>query len=266
MEKKPLVLITNDDGIQSPGLHALIEAVSDLARVLVVAPIEQQTNMGRGGLKGPAIGKIRSVQLNLSCGEITCYGVNGSPAQAVAHGLLELTHEQPVLCLSGINYGENLGLAFTCSGTLGAAFEADSFGVSGIAFSRAIPFDDQRSDAFGELDWTLVQYHTRQIVKDVLRHGMAEGVRILNVNYPRQLSEAMIPKVTRQAYMNYGSYVTPGRKEMDMGYQLGWKLNDDLHNAPMDSDIYAVHFEGAISITPMTSLMSVDAKHYHGGL
>lgn len=256
--RKPLVLITNDDGIYSPGLRALVEAVVDMTEVLIIAPADQQTNMGRGALKGKDVGIIREVAIPIGDGNIKAYEIKGSPSQAVAHGILELTGQLPDFCLSGINYGENLGLAFTCSGTLGAAFEADSFGIPAIAFSRVIPFENQRSSSFdNNLDWEMVMHYTRVVFKKAMTEGMGQGVRILNVNFPAMLSHGMEIRVTQQAYMNCGKYIHPGNRPFDKGYSLGWELNENLNKAPKDSDIYAIHNDGVISVTPMTPIMSV---------
>lgn len=256
--KKPFVLITNDDGIESPGLHELVKALKPLADLLIVAPKNQQTNMGRGALKGKDIGIIRELAMNVDGDMIPAYAVNGSPAQAVAHALLEIAERKPDYCISGINYGENLGLAFTCSGTLGAAFEADSFMIPSIAFSRTIPLNDQRSDEFSEMNWEMEKIHVQRIFKNILSNGMPDHVRILNVNFPSGITLETEVRVTKQAYMSYGKYIKPLKRSFKKGYRLEWQLNDQLCEVPEDTDIYAIHFDKVISITPMSSLMSVD--------
>jgi len=102
---KSYFLITNDDGIQSPGLLALSEAVSDLGELLIVAPSFQQTGMGRSFPQDESIGIIEEKILMVNDDSTKSYGVYGSPAQAVAYGILELSHRKPDLCLCGINYG-----------------------------------------------------------------------------------------------------------------------------------------------------------------
>lgn len=263
METKPYVLITNDDGIDSPGLHALAEALHPIADLLIAAPESQQTNMGRGALKGPSIGRIRKTQLRLADCEIPAFAITGSPAQSVAHAVLELAERKPDFCISGINYGENLGLAFTCSGTLGAAFEADTFGVPSVAFSRTIPLEHQRSSNFAQMGWQMEKLHVQRIFQRVWEKGMPDGVRILNVNFPIGISADTEVRVTKQAYMSFGSYVKPQRKSWDQGCFLAWKLNDAIGDADPDTDIYAMHVDRVISVTPMSSLMSVDVMKYH---
>lgn len=260
---KPLVLITNDDGIDSPGLLALAKALLPLAELLIVAPENQQTNMGRGALKGPDIGQIRAVPMQVADQKVKAFAVKGSPAQAVAHALLELAERKPDYCISGVNYGENLGLAFTCSGTLGAAFEADSFGIPSLAFSRTIPLEHQRSAEFAHLDWEMEEIHIRRIVSQVIQKGMPDGVRILNVNFPSGIGPNTEVRVTRQAYMSYGSYVKPENRDFHTGYHLEWKLNDNLNKVGKDTDIYAMHVDKVISVTPMTSILSVELDGFH---
>lgn len=261
---KPLILVTNDDGIDSPGLFALAEALAPICDVVIVAPMFQQTGMGRGSLSGEPVGIIKKRVFTIDNHLIEGYSVYGSPAQSVAYGLLELLPKKPDFCISGINYGENLGLALTCSGTVGAILEADSFGIPGIAFSRSIPMKDQKSDNFMTLDWTMEKYHIQQIMKNVINNGMPKQVRLLNVNFPKGLTETTEIRITKQAYMNYGAYIQPGDRDFNLGKHLDWQLSEQLHNAPADTDIYAVHFDKVISVTPLTSLMSIDLDRYYG--
>lgn len=260
---KPLVMITNDDGINSPGLKALAEGLMISCDLLIVAPREQQTNMGRGSLRGVGIGAIECLMLPVNGCLLPAYAINGSPAQAVAHGLLELTDRQPDLCVSGINYGENLGLAFTCSGTLGAAFEADSFGIPAIAFSRQVPLSDQREDDFSILDWEAEKVHVNAIVHQVLTHGLPEQVHILNVNFPKSLSVATEVRVTEQASISLGMYKKPTRTSFTSGYHLEWQLNKGLSEAGPKTDIHAIHVDQVVSITPLNPKMSLLVHSYY---
>ena len=125
MSERPTILLTNDDGIQSPGLWAAAEALSDLGWVQVVAPREQQSGMGRS-LPATSKGRIYKEKMTVRGKEWTVYAVDGTPAQAVQHGVLELTDTTPALVVSGINYGENTGNGVTISGTVGAALEASA--------------------------------------------------------------------------------------------------------------------------------------------
>src|SRR5258708_12975102 len=103
---KPLILFTNDDGIGSPGLWAAVEAFADFAEVLVVAPREQQSGMGRS-LPVTSEGRIYEEKHTLIGAEHTVYAVDGTPAQPVQHGLTQLPSPAPPLHAPALNYGDN---------------------------------------------------------------------------------------------------------------------------------------------------------------
>lgn len=249
---KPLILVTNDDGIYSPGLWAAVEAVMDLGELLVVAPIEQQTGMGRSFPKTSHTGIIENVMIKANGRAIKAYGVHGSPALAVSHGVLELCERKLDLCVSGINYGENLGLSITCSGTLGAAFEADSHGIPSIAVSRQAELGIQHSNDFMQMDWEAAKKITTNIVYEVLRNGYPEGVSILNVNVPDGAISTTEKRLTRQSRLNYTVFQKPQSRDFSKGYLLKSQLDVDIKRTEKDSDVYAFFFDKVISITPLT--------------
>ena len=123
--EKPIILFTNDDGIESPGLWAAVAAFRDVGRLLVVAPREQQSGMGRS-MPHASEGRIYPYEAPIDCPDCRAYAVDGTPAQAVQHAILELAEDKPALLVSGINYGENTGNGVTISGTVGAALEGAS--------------------------------------------------------------------------------------------------------------------------------------------
>lgn len=263
MKRKPLILITNDDGIDSPGLKASAEALAPIADLIIAAPKVQQTGMGRAFLQGKNVGEITKKNLKINNQEMKAYAVNGSPAQSVAHAVLELTEQKPDYCVSGINYGENLGLAYTCSGTIGAAFEADSLGIKTLTFSKAFPFAKQKSNNYSNLNWEAEKYQTKNIVSEIIDKGFPDDVSIFNINFPGKISRSTELRITKQAYMNYGEYIKPENRNLNDSYTLKWKLNPKIENAAEDTDIYAVHFDKVISITPINSRMSVELNDYY---
>ena len=129
-----LILVTNDDGIQSPGLWAAAGALLPLGRVVIAAPREQQTSTGRS-LPVSSDGRILAYPLEIAGQTLEAYSVGGTPAQAVLHAVLEILPERPDLVVSGINYGENVGSGVTISGTVGAALEAGALGIPALAVS-----------------------------------------------------------------------------------------------------------------------------------
>src|SRR5260370_36224545 len=113
-----LILLTNDDGIHSPGLKAAAEAFEPFGDLLMVAPRYRQTAMSRALPVSPDMGIIETFTIEINGKPHSVYGVHGSPAQAVKHALLEIAPRKPDLCVSGINYGENIGSSITTSGTI----------------------------------------------------------------------------------------------------------------------------------------------------
>lgn len=264
---KPIILVTNDDGIHSPGLWAAAQAASSLGDLVVVAPMYQQTGMGRSFPKGEDVGKIQRLTRWIDGQEIVAYGVHGSPAQAVAYGVLELCPSKPDLCVSGINYGENLGLSITCSGTLGACFEADSHGIPSIAFSIQADLNDQHSSDFKEIDWEPIRSIVHTIIKERLSEGFPQDISIFNVNIPNGATMSTEMRLTRQSRSNYSVFLKPGLRDFQQAYPLQTRLDVSKETIDPRSDIYAYYFDQVVSITPLTwDLSSAYFKEKSGSL
>lgn len=249
---KPLILLTNDDGVFSPGLAAVAAAVRPFGELLVVAPRFQQTTMGRAFPHHAQTGRIEELEIMAGDLQTVAYAVEGSPAQAVAHAILELADRKPVLCISGINYGANIGLALTCSGTLGAAFEADSHGIPTIAISRQTPLHWQRAADYPATDWSAAQKCLIKVVESVLTEGFPCNTPILNINVPDQPANPLQVRLTRQSRFNDSVFVQPGVRDRGCPFQLATRLNTDYNLLDQDSDAYALYVERAISVTPLT--------------
>jgi len=258
---KPLILLTNDDGICSPGLASLAEAVRELGELLIVAPRWQQTTMGRAFPRGEAIGTIETVRIVVGGEALVAYAVTGSPAQAVAHAVLEIANRRPDLCLSGINYGENVGLSLTCSGTLGAAFEAYSHGIPSIAVSLQTALNLQHSHEYPVQDWSACQRVAAHWAARVLAEGLPPEVSVLNLNVPAEADSRTEVRWTRQSRRSSSRFCRPGARRWQLGFQLQSEPDPDLDQAEVDSDIRALHFDKVISLTPLGwDLSQKDAK------
>src|SRR6056297_2101261 len=148
----PLILVTNDDGIASPGLIAAVEAARTLGDVVVAAPTKQQTARGRS-LVGEAGDHFHAIDLDVAAaGAVPAWHIAASPALVVRHALATLFRERyPDLVISGINYEENLGNNIMISGTVGAAFQAAAQGVPALAMS--LETDIAHHFSYEELDW-----------------------------------------------------------------------------------------------------------------
>lgn len=151
-----LILVTNDDGIKSPGLLAAIEAVADLGEIIVVAPSTQQTAMSRA-LYGAKDEYLRQNDFIVNEKNISAYHIEASPAMAVQHAYNVLFNERkPDLVVSGINYGENLGWDSMLSGTVGAAFQGAASGTPAIAVSLQTAIENHF--VYGDVDWKAAKH------------------------------------------------------------------------------------------------------------
>jgi len=248
---KPILLVTNDDGIDSPGLWAAAQAVAEFGELVIVAPRFQQTGMGRSFPKNEDVGKIETFTRIISGKEFVAYGVYGSPAQAVAYGVLELCPQLPILCISGINYGENLGLSLTCSGTLGACFEADSHGIPSIAFSIQADLDDQHSSEFKQVNWDPIRNIVTNITRQKMLEGFPKDISIFNVNIPNHADESTEIRTTRQGRANYSVFIKPENRDFTSPYPLKTKMDVTYQSTDPRSDIYALFFDHVVSVTPL---------------
>lgn len=255
---KPYIMITNDDGIDSPGLLAAAEAVSGLGEIIIVAPSTQQTGMGRSFPRSHDTGIIDETWIWAGGERHKAYGVHGSPAQAVAYGVMELSTRKPDLCISGINYGENLGLSVSCSGTIGAAYEACSHGIFSIAVSRQAELSKQKSSRFDDLEWTVCKKVVRDYAKMALEQNYSEQESIWNINIPESFHLDHERRWTTQSRQNYSEFLKPKKRDYQKNYELETEIciKQDLHQ---DSDIYAFYIDRVISVTPLTWNFSV--KH-----
>lgn len=255
---KPLILLTNDDGIDSPGFLAMAEAARPFGELLAAAPARQQTSMGRAFPRTEGLGKIDPIELHLEDGSsLTAYRIEGSPSYAAAHGILELADRRPALCISGINYGENLGTNLTSSGTVGAILEADTHGVPGIAFSVQAPIEVQRSSQYARMDWEMPKKIVSFWVEKVLREGMEYQASMLNINIPSQVSSVLEYSYTRQSSQNYFDFLKPPKRSLTEPYEIPSVINYNGETLEKDSDIYAVCEKGIVSVTPMVHDLTV---------
>lgn len=248
---KPLVLITNDDGVLSPGLIAAAEAVEPFADLLIAAPREQQTSMGRAYPKGEQIGVIEEFDLKINGRIKKGYGIHGTPAQAVSHGILELAPRKPDLCISGINYGENVGLNLIPSGTVGGALEADTYDIPAIAVSQEVNLELHHATDYNPMNWNIAIYFTRLFAEKVLKEGLPYEVAILNINIPSTATTDTPIRLTSQSRQNYFVFKKPGERDFSQGYKLKVELKIDEETLEETSDIQAVVYDKVVSVTPI---------------
>ena len=191
--KRPLILVTNDDGISAPGIRNLIRIMNDFGEVVVVAPDKPQSGMGH------AI----TIEATLRCDKVVIdkghqieYACSGTPVDCVKLAVNKLLDRKPDLCVSGINHGSNSSINVIYSGTMSAAVEGALEGIPSIGFSLL--------DFSPNADFTEAENYIKKITKSILKNGMDRGV-CLNVNFPKMVDVKPIKgiKVCRQANANW---------------------------------------------------------------
>lgn len=260
MEGRPLILITNDDGIGSPGLKAAVRGALQVGDVFVSAPHCQQTAMGRAFPRIQDLGIIEERAYEVNHVQVPAYAVHGSPAYAAAYGILELAPRKPDLCISGINYGENLGMTLTSSGTLGAAFEASSQGVPAIAVSVQADLSLHRSEKFPDHDWTVPEQVVARWAFWMLYHRREQRIDVLNINIPCKIQSADDYRITTQSRQNWIEFCPPPDRDHDRPFSLKTECRVDEWSLEKESDIYAVYTDHMISVTPLSTVMSLPSS------
>ncbi|MBI5646175.1 MAG: 5'/3'-nucleotidase SurE [Ignavibacteriae bacterium] len=234
--ERPIILVSNDDGYDSPGIYALVMAMRPLGDVVVAAPATQQS----------AVGHAITMQMPLRAREIRRgmyfrgWAVEGTPADSVKLGATTLLPRLPDLVVSGINHGMNTSINIIYSGTVSAATEGAILGIPSIAFSLATHALD--ADLRG------ASRHARVIASTVLKNGLPRGT-LLNVNVPNiPANEIRGIKVTRQ-----------GRSWWDDGFESRsdpngrtyyWLFGSYVWDSDSDADDVALR-NGFVSVTPL---------------
>ena len=186
--KRPLILVTNDDGINAPGIRTLVSVIKDIGDVIVVAPDSPQSGMGHAITINSTLHSSRITPKN---SEIIEYSCSGTPADCVKLAINELMPRKPDLCVSGINHGSNSSINVIYSGTMSAAIEAGIEGVPAIGFSLL--------DYSWNADFSHSKDLIRKITLNALNNGIPKGV-VLNVNIPAvKKSDIKGVKICRQA-------------------------------------------------------------------
>jgi len=250
-DTKPLILLTNDDGIRSPGIHAAARTLSEIGEVILVAPREQSSASGRSHPLN-SDGKIDPVTCCFEDLSVQAFAVGGSPAQCVARALVQVLPRRPDLVVSGINYGENFGTGITVSGTIGAALEAASFGIPTLASSLQL-IDISDFDKFNpEVSFVAAAFFTAKFAKVILDHRMPDEVDLLKLEVPARATPQTAWRMTRLARHMY--YEPSFKDELVWGEpsQLNYKISVTPEDVPVDSDIYTVMFDQIVSVTPLT--------------
>ncbi len=259
------ILLTNDDGIKSPGLWAAAESLSELGYVTVVAPRDQSSGMGRS-LPITSDGIIQEERLQIKGQDWPVYAVGGTPAQAVLHGILEVMTKKPDLVVSGINYGANLGTGITISGTVGAAMEAAALGFRALAVSLETAQEHHLSYS-REVDFSAAAHFTLQFARLLMERGPSPDVDLIKVDVPSNANPDTGWELTRLAKHRYYDPVAPERENWSVPGVVGYREAPDLKEEAPDSDVFALREKRLVSVTPisldMTSRVDFDTLGRH---
>jgi len=192
MSKRPLILVTNDDGITAPGIRNLIEVMKTIGDVVVVAPDSPQSAMGHAITVNSTL-FVEKVKVDK--GNQLEYSCSGTPADCVKLAVDQILERKPDLCVSGINHGSNSSINVIYSGTMSAAIEAGIEGIPAIGFSLL--------DYSWNANFEATKTYVKSIAKNVLKEGLPKNV-VLNVNIPNlPKHELKGIKICRQARANW---------------------------------------------------------------
>ena len=247
---RPLFFLTNDDGIHSPGLRAAARAVRELGEVLVVAPATQQTAMGRS-FTGRPDAALEPVSFEVDGQSIRAYACEGSPASVVRHGLAVLCRDRrPDLLVSGINYGENVGISIGASGTVGAAMEAAARGIPALAASQQMhPDHFMRHEA---KDWGASEHFLRLFVRKLVGARLPPDVDLIKLDVPEDATPDTPWRLSRLSRQRYFEMVLdqpgPDSRLRDGRITV---IVDQAALEP-DSDVHALVRERVVAVTPLS--------------
>ena len=237
-KSEPVILITNDDDITSPGIRSLVEAVKGLGKVVVVAPDKPQSGMGHAITIGSP---LRMNKMNFF-GEVEAWQTSGTPVDCVKLAVDKILHRKPDICLSGINHGANHSINVIYSGTMSAAMEASIEGIPSIGFSLL----DYSYDADFEPAKKIVQ----TLVSDLLKKKNLDKHLLLNVNIPAiPYKEIKGMKICKQAYAKYDEAFD--ERVDPQGKKYFW-LTGEFKNFDKgkDTDVWALQ-HNYVSVVPV---------------
>lgn len=261
-QTRPLILITNDDGIQSPGLRAAVAVLHPLGDLLVAAPMNQQTGAGRS-FPSSSTGCIHALQLTWGKDSAQAFGIEGSPAQTVVHALTELAPRRPDLAVVGINYGENVGSGITTSGTVGAAIEAAWAGIPALAVSLQTEAKFHHSYS-SEVDFEAAAHFTRFFAQRLLSPQVVLpfDADLIKVDVPQDATFDTPWRVTRVSRQRYFEMIPSQRKHLTEPGPLSYRSRTDRARLEPDSDIYALLHDRVVSVAPVSMDLSSRADRF----
>lgn len=256
---KKQILLTNDDGINSPGLWAAAGALAALGHVTIAAPLHQHTGAGRS-MPAASEGRIHQQPLHINGQAWMAYAIEGTPAQVVQHALLELMPRYPDLMVAGINYGENVGSGVTISGTVGAALEGASFGLPALAVS--LQTDTHHHHTYStDIDFSAAAHFTHYFAERLLNTSLPPDVDVLKVEVPETATPQTRWQMTRLSRHRYYFPVKPQRAQLTNKASISYRraADEQAHTIEPDSDVGAL-LAHIVSVTPLSLDMTARVR------
>ncbi|MBO9658775.1 MAG: 5'/3'-nucleotidase SurE [Chitinophagaceae bacterium] len=235
---KPVILITNDDGVTAPGIRNLVEAVKDMGKIVVVAPDKPQSGMGHAITIGHP---LRLQKVNIFGDDIDAYSCTGTPVDCVKLAVDKVLHRKPDLCLSGVNHGANHSINVIYSGTMSAAVEAAIESIPSAGFSLL--------DYSIEADFSGARKYARMVVEKMLTTKLDKHT-VFNVNIPALPPDHIKGlKICKQAYAKYEEdFIT---RQDPHGRVYYWLTGEFVNfDKGRDTDVWALA-NGYVSLVPV---------------
>lgn len=231
------ILVTNDDGINAPGIHHLVESIKDLGRVVVVAPDKPQSGMGHA----ITIGSPLRLNHAKFVEGVEAWSCSGTPVDCVKLAVDKILHRKPDICLSGINHGANHSINVIYSGTMSAALEASIESIPSIGFSLL--------DYSVEADFEGAKKYARIIVQSLMKRKIDKHL-CLNVNIPAvEVSLIKGIKICRQAYAKYQEEFR--QRKDPSGKKYYWLTGEFINfDKGKDTDVWALR-NNFVSVVPV---------------
>ena len=242
---RPIILVTNDDSIEAPGIHALVEAVKDLGDIYVVAPAQQRSGQSSSiTVDSP----LRIKELPEAPDGVRYFVVNGTPVDCVKLALHAIVPRKPDFLFSGVNHGSNSGNSITYSGTMGAVLEGCMQGIPSVGFSLL--------HHSLKADFTLSAPFVRSIAQKVVEKGLPAGI-CLNVNIPAKV----VPEGVRVCRAAKGYWTEEYRRYLDPAGRPFYLLTGRFVNIEPDADDtdeywLARRHVSVVTVTPDQSCVS----------
>ena len=247
---RPQILLTNDDGILSPGLWAAAASLSKLGFVTVAAPREQASGAGRS-LPNSSDGIIQEKRVQVNGQEWSVYAVGGSPAQTILHAVYDVMKRKPDLVVSGINYGENVASGITISGTVGAAMEGASLDIPAMAVSLEADAKFHLSYS-KEVSFVVAAEFTARIARFLLERKLPDDVNLLKVDVPSDATVDTPWQWTRVSRQRYYQPVPPQRESLSEPGLMEYREAAEFEDEPHDTDVYVLRKKRMVSVSPLS--------------